>query len=176
MNLNCYLFLKVKLWRVELNTEKYFFLFNKFIPCIHISDYEFLGIYICDNNNTVQIISTHWRQLLEVLVVNTLFLKYNFTSNQSEAFLIDSFSRFLIFICLHAVDINQNLNRKSYRLHCIDIIAYHCIWILTDRNRKEKQLDKKIKLYNEPSVPLSVHTLLNAPFFSFIKSKKKLWF
>jgi len=36
------------------------------------------------------------------------------------------------------------------------------IRMLTDRNRKVKQLDQKIKLLNEPSVTLSVDTLLNA--------------
>ena len=48
------------------------------------------------------------------LIDNKLFSNYKFTSNYREAFLIDSFSLFPLYLvsmlCLKLIDIIQNLN------------------------------------------------------------------
>jgi len=62
-------------------------------------------------------------------IVNKLFSNYKFASNQKEAFLIDKFSWLLCF-CVSML-FNSLICIKiefESRLHCIDIIAYPCIF------------------------------------------------
>ena len=69
----------------------------------------------------VEYILIQCRRLFYLSFDNMLFSNYKFTSNQREAFLIDSFS--LYPCCLKASKVKMEI--KS-RLHCININAYHC--------------------------------------------------